>query len=98
GLLPGAMLQNASLRFICRWVNVRVESNRTPCTAGLQVGEVLRLPIAHHEGSYFVDAATLAAMEARQHRHHDRLCPARLDLRGPPSVPHHLIISQSYQS
>lgn len=66
GLLPGAMLQNASLRFICRWVNVRVESNRTPCTAGLQVGEVLRLPIAHHEGSYFVDAATLAAMEARQ--------------------------------
>ncbi len=63
GLLPGAMLQNAGLRFVCRWVNVRVESRHTPFTADLETGTVLRLPIAHHEGSYFVDPATLATME-----------------------------------
>jgi phosphoribosylformylglycinamidine synthase len=63
GLLPGAMIQNAGLRFVCRWVNVRVESQRTPLTADLKLGTVLRLPIAHHEGSYFADPATLAGME-----------------------------------
>jgi phosphoribosylformylglycinamidine synthase subunit PurQ / glutaminase len=63
GMLPGAMLQNAGLRFVCRWVNVRVESQRTPYTAEIERGTVLHLPIAHHEGSYFVDPATLATME-----------------------------------
>jgi phosphoribosylformylglycinamidine synthase len=63
GLLPGAMLQNAGLRFVCRWVHVRVETNATPFTAALETGDVLRLPIAHHEGSYFVDPATLESME-----------------------------------
>lgn len=63
GLLPGAMLQNASLRFVCRWVCVRVESNRTPFTAGLDRGTVLRMPVAHHEGSYFVDPETRGSME-----------------------------------
>ncbi len=63
GLLPGAMIQNAGLRFICRWVDVRVESTRTLFTADLAPGTVLHLPIAHHEGSFFVDPATLAAME-----------------------------------
>ncbi len=63
GLLPGAMIQNAGLRFVCRWVDVRVESQRTPFTADLQPGAVLHLPIAHHEGSYFVDPVALATME-----------------------------------
>ena len=63
GLLPGAMLQNAGLSFVCRWVNVRVESNVTSFTRDIPVGTVLRLPIAHHEGSYFVDEQTLARME-----------------------------------
>ncbi len=63
GLLPGAMLQNAGLRFVCRWINVRVESASTPFTSGLTPGSVLRMPIAHHEGSYFVDPSSLAAME-----------------------------------
>jgi len=48
---------------VCRWINVRVESQRTPFTAGIDLGDALRLPIAHHEGSYFVDPATLATME-----------------------------------
>jgi phosphoribosylformylglycinamidine synthase len=63
GLLPGAMLQNAGLRFVCRWVHVRVESSASPFAADLEPGAVLRLPIAHHEGSYFVDPATLQSME-----------------------------------
>jgi phosphoribosylformylglycinamidine synthase I len=63
GLLPGAMLQNAGLRFVCRWVHVRVDSALTPFTAGITPGAVLRMPIAHHEGSYFVQPDTLAAME-----------------------------------
>jgi phosphoribosylformylglycinamidine synthase subunit PurQ / glutaminase len=65
GLLPGAMVQNAGLRFVCRWVHVRVDAQRTPFTAGIETGTVLKLPIAHHEGSYYVDAAILAAMEER---------------------------------
>ena len=65
GLLPGAMLQNAGLRFVCRWVHVRVESRATPATAHLEAATVLRLPIAHHEGCYFADEAILADMEAR---------------------------------
>lgn len=64
-LLPGAMRQNANLRFVCRWVHVRVESNATSFTGGLARGSVLRMPIAHHEGSYFVDPETLAEMERR---------------------------------
>jgi phosphoribosylformylglycinamidine synthase I len=63
GLLPGAMLQNAGLRFVCRWVHVRVEAADTPFTAGVTPGTVLRMPIAHHEGSYFVDPMTLAQIE-----------------------------------
>jgi phosphoribosylformylglycinamidine synthase len=65
GLLPGAMLQNAGLRFVCRWVNVRVESTATPFAADLEPGTVLHLPVAHHEGSYFVDPATLGSMERK---------------------------------
>ena len=65
GLLPGAMLQNAGLRFVCRWVSLRVESNVTLFTSDIPVGAVLKMPIAHHEGSYFVDDATLTRMEER---------------------------------
>jgi len=64
GLLPGAMLQNAGLRFVCRWVDVRVDSSATVFTREIASGTVLRLPIAHHEGSYFVDPDTLSSMEA----------------------------------
>ena len=66
GLLPGAMLRNRSLRFICRDVWVRVERTDTPFTRACRPGEVLRLPIAHAEGNYFADAGTLDGLKARR--------------------------------
>ncbi len=62
-LLPGALLRNASLEFVCDWVWVRVEETRTPWTSQLAPGTLLRLPIAHGEGRYFVDEVTLAELE-----------------------------------
>lgn len=64
GLLPGAMLRNASLKFRCDAVAVRVETNRTVFTAEYGKGELLNLPIAHGEGNYYCDEATLAELEA----------------------------------
>jgi phosphoribosylformylglycinamidine synthase subunit PurQ / glutaminase len=63
GLLPGALRRNAGLRFICRQVHIRVENNETPFTAAAKPGQVLRIPIAHAEGNYFCDEATLAGLE-----------------------------------
>src|SRR5450756_2628964 len=53
-LLPGAMMRNTGLKFICRFVNVRVETASTPWTSGAKVGQVLKIPIAHNEGNYQV--------------------------------------------
>lgn len=58
-LLPGALLRNRDLRFLCEHVNLRVENTCTPFTEMLQPGEVLSLPIAHGDGNYFCDEATL---------------------------------------
>lgn len=63
GLLPGAMLRNQGLRFLCRQVHIRVESTDTPFTSAAQVGQVLQIPIAHMEGNYFCDADTLSELE-----------------------------------
>ena len=63
-LLPGALLRNADLKFHCEHVRVRVEHTDTPFTARAVVGQVLSLPIAHGEGNYFADEATLAALES----------------------------------
>jgi phosphoribosylformylglycinamidine synthase I len=63
GLLPGAMLRNAGLRFICRHVHIRVETTDTPFTCAAHVGQVLKIPIAHSEGRYFCDDDTLAELE-----------------------------------
>ncbi len=63
GLLPGAMLRNSGLRFICRHVNIRVETTATPFTCAARAGQVLKVPIAHSEGNYFCDDATLAELE-----------------------------------
>ncbi|MBI4279155.1 MAG: phosphoribosylformylglycinamidine synthase subunit PurQ [Armatimonadetes bacterium] len=65
GLLPGAMLRNRSLRFICTYVHVRVESVNTPFTASCRPGQVLRLPIAHAEGNYYVPPPLLEDLRAR---------------------------------
>ena len=66
GLLPGAVLRNAGLRFICRHVHIRVESTDTPFTSAARAGQVLKIPIAHMEGNYFCDSATLAELEREQ--------------------------------
>ncbi len=63
-LLPGALLRNESLNFHCRWVNIRIENARTAWTHELAKGDVLNLPIAHGEGAYFADDATLDRLEA----------------------------------
>jgi phosphoribosylformylglycinamidine synthase I len=62
GLLPGALLRNAGLRFVCRDVWLRVANDRTPFTRGYRTGQVLRMPIAHNEGNYFADDDTLARL------------------------------------
>jgi phosphoribosylformylglycinamidine synthase I len=67
GLLPGAMLGNAGLRFICRQIYTRVETTDTPFTSAARVGQVLKMPIAHSGGRYFCDDATLAELE-RNHQ------------------------------
>ncbi|HUS19242.1 MAG TPA: phosphoribosylformylglycinamidine synthase subunit PurQ [Terriglobales bacterium] len=59
GLLPGALMRNAGLKYICKQVHLRVESTQTPFTQGLTKGSVLQIPIGHMEGNYFADAATL---------------------------------------
>jgi phosphoribosylformylglycinamidine synthase len=63
GLLPGALVANRSLKFVCEIVTVRVETTETPFTYGCRTGEVLSLPIKHGEGCYVADDATLAALE-----------------------------------
>ena len=64
GLLPGALLRNASLRFACKDARLRVESTATPFTSGLEAGEVLTVPVAHGEGNYTADEDTLDMLEA----------------------------------
>ncbi len=66
GLLPGAMMRNKQLRFLCRQVHVRVENTDTPFTCAAKRDQVLEMPIAHMEGNYFCDAATLADLERNQ--------------------------------
>jgi phosphoribosylformylglycinamidine synthase len=63
GLLPGAMTRNKYLRFLCRQVHIRLENTDTPFTSAAQPGQVLEIPIAHMDGNYFCDAATLAEIE-----------------------------------
>ena len=63
GLVPGALMRNASLRFVCREVRLRVETADTDFTRGYKKGQVITTPVAHHDGNYFADANTLRAIE-----------------------------------
>lgn len=63
GLLPGAMLPNRKLKFICKHVNLRVERNDTPFTRNLKKGDVLSIPIAHHGGNYYAPPEVLERIE-----------------------------------
>ena len=65
GLLPGALVANRSLKFICEVVNLRVETTETALTYGCRAGEVLSLPVKHGEGCYVADERTLAEIEER---------------------------------
>ena len=83
GLLPGAMMRNSGLRYICRHVHIRVEQTDTPFTNAAQKGQILRIPIAHFDGNYNCDEATLAALvHEEQNRHLDlfRDAPVTLTL------------------
>src|SRR5467141_2426666 len=62
GILPGAVLRNAGLRFVCKWTCLRIESIKTPFTRIAKMGQTLRIPIAHNEGRYFLDNDNLAAI------------------------------------
>jgi phosphoribosylformylglycinamidine synthase len=64
GLLPGALIRNRGLKFICREVRLTVETADSPFTSAAQKGQILRMPIAHGEGCYFADERTLDELEA----------------------------------
>jgi phosphoribosylformylglycinamidine synthase I len=63
GLLPGAMMRNCGLRYICRHVHIRIEQTDTPFTGAAQRGQILTIPIAHNDGNYTCDQTTLAELE-----------------------------------
>jgi len=63
GLLPGAIMRNQGLRFLCRQVHVRVEATDTPFTCAASEGQVLKMPIAHMEGNYYCDTDVLLQLE-----------------------------------
>jgi phosphoribosylformylglycinamidine synthase I len=63
GLLPGALLRNAGLKYICRTVGLKVETSASAFTAGYGAGDAIELPIAHHDGNYYADADTIAMLK-----------------------------------
>jgi phosphoribosylformylglycinamidine synthase len=66
GLLPGILMRNAALKFICKDVHLRVERSDTPFTRGYNAGQVIRVPTAHGEGNYTADSDTLARLEGER--------------------------------
>ena len=66
GLLPGALIRNRQLRFVCRWVDVRVETSASPLSGEIVAGDVLRVPVKHGEGQFVASAAELERIEAER--------------------------------
>jgi len=64
GLLPGALLRNAGMNFVCREVKLTVENNQSLFTAGYSAGQQITIPVAHHDGNYFADTETLDRLES----------------------------------
>lgn len=62
GLLPGAMLRNKNLHFICKFVELRVESTDSPFSSQYKKGQIVRIPVAHNEGNYYIDSRGLAEL------------------------------------
>ena len=65
GMLPGAMRKNAGLKFLCKWVDLRVDNADTPFTSRADRGQVLRIPINHFEGNWYCDEAQLSSLQAK---------------------------------
>jgi len=63
GLLPGALLRNRDLKFVCRDVHLRVDQTDSPFTGKYAGGQIIRIPVAHHDGNYYADDGTLKALE-----------------------------------
>lgn len=63
GLLPGALMRNAGIRFVCRTVGLTVENSQSMFTSGYSAGEKIHIPVAHHDGNFFADDATLDRLE-----------------------------------
>ncbi|WP_138380030.1 phosphoribosylformylglycinamidine synthase subunit PurQ [Luteithermobacter gelatinilyticus] len=63
GLLPGALMRNRSLKFICKHVPLRVDNNDTVFSNAYKQGQIIRIPVAHHDGNYFADEETLKKLE-----------------------------------
>ncbi|MEQ1770251.1 MAG: phosphoribosylformylglycinamidine synthase subunit PurQ [Devosia sp.] len=63
GLLPGVLMRNASLRFVCREVKLQVVDGATPFTRGYRTGQVIRTPVAHHDGNFFADPSIIRSIE-----------------------------------
>ena len=80
GLLPGALIRNQSLLFVCQPVWIRVETSEAPCTRLLKRGQKLRLPVAHGEGSYIADEKTLNGLESK-----DQIIFRYVDSSGDPT-------------
>ena len=66
GLLPGVMLKNQSLQFVCKDVYLKIENSDTAFTKGIKSGKLLKIPIAHGDGNYFADEATLKSLEENE--------------------------------
>ncbi len=80
GLLPGALIRNQSLLFVCQPVWIRVETSEAPCTRMLKRGHKLRLPVAHGEGAYIADEKTLSGLETN-----DQVVFRYVDSKGDPT-------------
>jgi phosphoribosylformylglycinamidine synthase len=80
GVLPGVLMRNASVKFVCRDVRLEVEQTDTPFTSAFRQGEIVRMPVAHGDGNYFADAATLDALETE-----GRVVFRYVDAAGEPS-------------
>jgi phosphoribosylformylglycinamidine synthase len=81
GLLPGALVRNADLQFVCQLVHLRVEETDTPFTAGLRKGQLLKMPVKHGEGCYYADEPTLERL------HKNRQILLRyVDAKGKPTA------------
>ena len=85
GLLPGALMRNAGQAFVCRAVALTVANSQSLFTAGYEAGQTIHLPVAHHDGNYFADAATLDRLEGEGRvalRYRDEVNGSRRQIAG----------------